>query len=60
MLHDAWLHPVNFFPQFHLEVDSIYDMHWPIKWLKNLIANKKQQELKVFYAPKQFARSIIT
>ena len=48
-----------FFPWFHLEADSIFALAFTI-WLKNLIAAKKQQELKFFYVPKQFARSIIT
>ena len=42
------LHPVNFLPRFHLEADSIFALAFADKMTKNLIATKKQRELKVF------------
>ena len=37
-----------FFPWFHLEADSIFALAFTDKMTKNLIAAKKQQELKFF------------
>ena len=50
-----------FFPWFYLEADSMFALAFTDKMAKkNLISTKKQQELKFFYAPRRFARSIIT
>ena len=37
-----------FFPWFYLQVDSIFALAFTDKMTKNLIATKKQQELKFF------------
>ena len=42
------LHPKVFFPWFYLEGDSIFALAFTDKMAKNLIATKKQQELKFF------------
>ena len=40
------LRPVNFFPWFHLEADSIFGLAFADKMTKNVIATKTQQEHK--------------
>ena len=54
------LHPVNFFPRFHLNVDSIFALAFADKMTKKLNCHKETTGAQVLLCPKQFALSIIT